>query len=168
MLVWATYVVCGVGIAYIYRCDDEGIKGNILQNLPLTSGSAVVVRVAYALVCATSYPLTLVPVAGMIKPVLAIIFGSNARRTHTPLADAESGESSGAPVVSGGGGEGSARERCAAHDPTRDLTHVTPPSHSHQPIILSEPQSNPVHAYRARVCQRRSPSSTVVHQSCCQ
>ena len=28
VLVWATYVVCGVGIAYIYRCDAvSGIKG---------------------------------------------------------------------------------------------------------------------------------------------
>ena len=81
-------------------------QGNILQNLPLTSASAVVVRVAYALVCATSYPLTLVPVAGMIKPVIASLCGSGGRRTHQPLRDAEVGEGKGREASGGGGGGG--------------------------------------------------------------
>jgi amino acid permease len=70
LIVWFTYVVCGVGIAFLYRCDPLGVEENCLENLPTDSAAASAVRLCYAVVCVTSIPLCLAPVADMTEKAI--------------------------------------------------------------------------------------------------
>jgi hypothetical protein len=46
VLVWAMYILSGVGIAYLYRCQT--MQENILLNLPEGSAFATGLRLSYA------------------------------------------------------------------------------------------------------------------------
>lgn len=46
IFVWLLYAIVGDGVAWLYSFDDEGIKSNILQNLPTSSYLAIFVRIA--------------------------------------------------------------------------------------------------------------------------
>ena len=104
LIVWATYTVVGVGTAWLYRCDPRGIGQNILLNLPEGSPLASSVRLCYAVVCLTSYPLCLVPVSSMVAAVAAPV----AATTYAGGAGAAApAPRSGGGNGSGGGGSGS-------------------------------------------------------------
>lgn len=53
--------------AVLYRCDPMGLQQDCLANLPKASVAADVVRLCYAVVCVTSYPLCLAPLADMTE-----------------------------------------------------------------------------------------------------
>lgn len=68
--VWLVYTVVGDGLAILYVQDTNGIQSNILQNLPLTSLTAALVKLSMAAVCLFTFPLTLVPPALMIEHLI--------------------------------------------------------------------------------------------------
>ena len=51
----------------LYRCDPIGLQQDCLENLPRASTAADIVRLCYAVVCVTSYPLCLAPLADMAE-----------------------------------------------------------------------------------------------------
>jgi amino acid permease len=50
VFVWLLYVFVGDGVAWLYSFDEQGVKSNILQNLPKSSQIAVFVRIAMSAV----------------------------------------------------------------------------------------------------------------------
>ena len=82
------YVVCGVGTALLYAKAPEGIQGNILMNLPTDSMVATVVRLCYAAVCASSFPLTLVPACDMVANI-GVCAGPTGGSSESPEAPAK-------------------------------------------------------------------------------
>lgn len=91
MFVCSVYALVGIAIAVLYSRHPDGIKGNILQNLPQHSATAALVRTCLSIVCILSFPLALVPPAQMIEQLLLqsklqLTFGGSAyqRITSSP------------------------------------------------------------------------------------
>lgn len=104
-------MVCGVGIEVLYRCDPLGIQQNCLQNLPAASIVANMVRLCYAVVCVTSYPLCLAPLADMSEKALCACEGAGstleASRSGSAAVHQEpEKQERGLRKESGGGGAG--------------------------------------------------------------
>ena len=66
-LVFLTYLLLGVGVAYLYR--SPGVEGDILKNLP-DGSSATIIRGLMILVCLVSYPLCAVPATQILESKL--------------------------------------------------------------------------------------------------
>ena len=95
----------------LYRCDPLGIQQNCLQNLPAASIVANMVRLCYAVVCVTSYPLCLAPLADMSEKALCACEGAGstleASRSGSAAVHQEpEKQERGLRKESGGGGAG--------------------------------------------------------------
>lgn len=70
IIVWLVYLIVGDGLAILYINYPNGLQENMLNNLPQESYVAIIVRLAMALTCITTYPLTCIPPASMIEQLI--------------------------------------------------------------------------------------------------
>jgi amino acid permease len=77
------YSTVGDGLYSLYKYDDRGVMGNVLQNLPLDSAPAFAVRLSIVGVCCLSFPFIFLPPAQMIEKY----FFSTEEDAHTATPD---------------------------------------------------------------------------------
>ena len=72
IFVVALYSLVGDGLYALYKFDERGVMGNILQNLPVGSPAAFLVRSSIVGVCCLSFPFTFLPPAQMIEKYITV------------------------------------------------------------------------------------------------
>jgi amino acid permease len=96
------YSFVGDGLYLLYKYDGSGIRGNILQNLPMDSIASLLVRASIVGVCVLSFPFTFLPPAQMIEQrIMGVGSATDKRGGYQPIPSAEPSSSSSSSGISG-------------------------------------------------------------------